>query len=703
MSRSEASHDAIPRAVPYPLQRGFADHLRALEEMYGRDFHAVASLGNPDAVRVVACKQDGCAFEYMASDGAYHGALTGTLLEIWAEVDGAPVSWAAIEPALRGRVQSRFAAQRPMIEGPARRRLFSLDEQAGSAEIVPIIDMGDGFQLETGRLMGAMVGDVYGVMPTGSRTYDAANAVAEARIARISATIAEVPALDWKHGCTQLPPNAVAIPVETQAVRRPIAVDVPDSMRAEVERKIAEARTLRVAGPDDAVALATLRVVGTTLTVEDRAGLRWPPAEFPAGLRAAIDHLADLGAAQAVRDLEGEHGVLASELEIEWGTVELEHTQRMPEHGGALALDDKLYLRVKTTSARRLYVHVFNIGLGGQIQSLTRFAPAGAQLWEHSPELLLGEDPDGSVPGLALSWPAAIPRDGTPRVDELIVAVTSAPANLQCLETGGPPAAPRGGGSRLENLISQVRNGLPRNSRAEQAIDGFFVKRLSYLLHPRDAVMADTAFAIDRNPLRQAATRVPDAWNARDGAARPSGTISIELEALAVENLEVPSTDIRVDALVCTRSRAAAGYHSWTQRGPGALTRQVLFHGPVLDFVDLYIWVSRDAPGSPELTQLLAQRAVTPAFQDAARAFLVGNDRTSGPWTAAAGASAVLARMARDAVLAVAGSCIGLYRASFLAQDRFGTGRHLEVSAQRTRKFSVALQIEHNTPDQGAR
>jgi hypothetical protein len=348
---------------------------------------------------------------------------------------------------------------------------------------------------------------------------------------------------------------------------------------------------------------------------------------------------------------------------------------------------------------------VFNIGLSGNIVSLTgRSAPTGVRLADSDAELVLGRGFDGSLVGCKLSWPDEIPRDGIPRTDEIIVIVTVAPANLGGLETAARGRAARGAGSKLEDMLAQLQDGLPRGVPEGQVDEGFLVKRLSYFLHPRDAVMGDVAFAVDHNPLRQRALQAPGAWRTERPRSTPRGameaptppdTISIEISDFIVERREALPADIRIDALVCTRGPGRLRYAAWTQRCrrvvDGArlqLADPVVARWGVRDFVDLHLWVSSDAGGA--LEQLLADRAACADLDDPGGPLASPEGAAGASW-AAAGGAAVLARRAGDALLEAAGTSMGLWRTCFLAQERFGAGRHSVAGTHRTGSFSFSL------------
>ena len=711
MSRSAAVREAVPRALSHPVQLGFATHLAQLRAAYQAAFSAVAALGDANAVRLVACGREESAFESPGDDGTFHGAFTRALLDVLAQIGTADISWAAVRDAIRARVVRDFAIQRPDVEGPVRRRLFSLaeDDDRGGVTVTAI---GERFRLPVGQLTGVVLGDVYGVMPIGSTSYDARRALGELEVVEVHALTSYA---RRNAGDTAIPVDAVALPITRNVLRRAVVVVAPDDARPAIEHAIAASPRLRIAQDGEPATVARLRLAGGLLTIEDNRGPMFPAMRFPGELSATVTNVANLGVAQAVRELVGEHGVHERELEIELGTVQRGLPSKLPDHGAMLGLRDRLYVKIANKAHRRLFAHVFNIGVRGKVTLLTRFAPAGVALDRGDPAFVLGESNSGALEGLGLTWPVGLPVSDGPRLDEVVVIVTTAQTSLHGLETQEVLATTRGHGTRLQDTLAQLQDGLTRDVSGGPPPEGFFVKRLSYLLHPRDAAMAGLAFEVDDNPSGHAAAREPEAWLApgRDAGARSARSadpavdapeeIAIRLVDLIVENTRAMfAADIRIDALICTRAPApAGGLATWTQKYTNIkdgqrlpLDNGLVFLGAVRDFVDITLFVSRDTAGSLELAKLFATRATSPELRDAAGALLVAAGVVAAPWVAAVGASAVLARMAYELVLGVTGTSIGLYRTSFLRRERFGVGRHPAQSVYRAQDFSFSLAIE---------
>jgi len=470
---------AIARALPHPVHAGFTEHLDSLRAMHGKNFEEIHGLGNPHAVRLVACGQTESAYEY-AAQGSYRGAFTEALVDVLHQVGDAPVSWQAISEAIRLRVLARFPLQRPAVEGPARRKPFSHTEVAMTSGVEIRID-GDKVRLAEGLLTGVCHNDIYAVMPAGSLIYNG-SPLAELEVVEVSALTALA---HQRTGPRPLPADAIAFPLRRGSAKRAVALEVPVEHRRLVEAEFAKHQSLRVATADD-VPIATLRLVDRVLVVDDACGRARRPMQFPTDLRVAFEAIVSLGVAQGLRELDGEHGVAATELGLELGIVEDGHLRRLRDHGSAFGLGEKLYVRIANRSHRGLFVHVFNICADAEIQLMTHFARTGWLLDRRAPALVLGQAATGANVGVSLSWPRAL--DPTiPGLEEIVVVATLRRTNLAALETGeGAVAHSRG--NQPQNPLGLLRDGLCRTVSADAAQNGFLLRRLSYLLCPHDSI-----------------------------------------------------------------------------------------------------------------------------------------------------------------------------------------------------------------------
>jgi hypothetical protein len=496
MSRDDPDkpgEDPVVRALPHPVRRGFAAHLEALRAKYGADFAAVDARSNPDAVRLVACGQDECAVECTV-DGASYGALTAALLAALREVGNTPVCWASILASIQSWVGHWVRVQHPGIEGPVRRRLFSLDEDHGS-EVVPITALANGFQVGAGKISRVTVGDVYAVMPFGSRTYASDRAIGRVRISAVSGTTADavVLASTGVETALSLPAGSVALPIERRAAPYPVQIDIPHDAWPAVTEAIAANPLLRIAVAEEASELPRLCITEGQVTLQDGFRSLGPPVEYPDDLHGVVQALANLAVACSLRDLAGEHGVLASEIDLAWGTVDGGTLRQVAEHGGSLAPGNRIYVRVTRRTDRPLYVHVFELGCRGTITLCTNYAHTGEALTDDRPECMLGRDARGAVIGFELGTLDAQLGDAS-RTAELIVIVTDAPADLRRLETVDPVAGLRGLDAERAGSIA-----LPGSSDTGQrslvSREGFLVTHLSVELPPFSSEVAQRIHA----------------------------------------------------------------------------------------------------------------------------------------------------------------------------------------------------------------
>jgi hypothetical protein len=257
---------------------------------------------------------------------------------------------------------------------------------------------------------------------------------------------------------------------------------------------------LRIAGPGDVGSIATVRIADGAATIEDPGGPLFSPAAFPSGIAGVIAHVANLGVAQGLRELEGDHGMLASELAIELGTVRDGDARPLPDHGGALGVHDRYYVKLERRGQRPLFVHVLSISARGKIMLLTHFARGGGVLDRHHPSVLIGQRADGAVVGVGLRWPEGLPRTGLPRLTEFVVIATPTSTDLSGLETRELVVA-RSGGNSLQRALAELCDGKYRGGSHAAGLDGFLVKRLSILLAPGDPgalPTGDLARAIDQ-------------------------------------------------------------------------------------------------------------------------------------------------------------------------------------------------------------
>ncbi len=676
MSRDQAVAGAPARALPKLTWLGIGKHHDDVRARFG-PIDAPGAMGNPKAVRLAASGDWQPAIQTVDAEGQPIGMLTQALLAVLAEIGDAEVSWRALGDAIRMRVLRQVTMQRPMVEGPVKRRLFSLTETETAA--IAIEPRGDALRLGAGRLAGVSAGDVYGVTEIDAPGFSPETEIARVRVERVEALHAIARPIEWSPGHDALRREAIAWPLELALARHAVWLDAAEPERAELEAAIARSARLRVATPPRSPVVGELRARGGELLALPRAGRPIDRGARPWSVPDAIRQLEQLAAAQTLVELEGEHGLADEEVEIEWGTVHAGGALiPRPAHWAALGLGDRIYLRLRNRAAGQpRFAHVFNVGLGGKISLLSAYAPAGIRIGPGREELV------GN--GYRLGWPEGARRD-EPGVDTLIVIVTTRAAELRVLETADAEARKKAWavGSPLQRLLTQLHDGKPRDAAPAEP---FFVARRSYVLYPLQAPIASPGFAVDEDPLAMIGAARPDVWI---GAAAGEGGQEIEIR---LRGLAAPRP-VRLDALVCTRdrdpARVLAAHTLEVAGGAPARDGDLLWRGPVRDLVDIYLWVA-PARGGRGLAELLKPALGQPPLAEAAGALVVRDE--GAPWSLAGGASAALARAAGELLRAAAPETAGLLHTSFAAAERYGIGRHPASGLYRGHGVELGLSI----------
>lgn len=363
--------------------------------------------------------------------------------------------------------------------------------------------------------------------------------------------------------------------------------------------------------------------------------------------------------ATALRALDGG---AASRLELALSVGAPPRT--LPPHGAGVGLGDRLVVRIANRGASAFVAHTWHLDARG---ALSPIAALPVEAGSHQ-EL-----------ALAPPWPADAPRTAAQRGELVVIASLDPTA-----DSADPLALARGPGAAVATR--------------------------SWVVYPDAAAVAGGGFELDDNPTGLGAAASPRAWEpapapgtpvARGGTA--PGAVAIQLVELVVaNNRALFAADIRVDALISTRSAGGETFATWTDTWRGVrdgqrLTqdRSLIYRGPVEDFLDIRLWVSRDVEGSEALGALLAKHGKSPQLAAAAGtlATAAGVAVAAAPWIAAAGGVMVMSSIAGELVRGVAGTSIGLYRTSFLAEDRFGIGRLPADGLLRAQHFAFALEI----------
>lgn len=479
LSRSIGPPSSV-RARPVRPRR-LARHLDDLRAR-GAPLDRLHPAGNPHAVRLVAAGQYEHARERATRAGVWSGVMTDAFLGVLDQIGDAEVPWSAIGRAVRERVQAEYPDQRPDVEGPVHRALFSLRELP-DARAVAVFQHDGATRLRAGRLAGVVAGDVYGIMPALAPAYRGAHALGTARVTELTALEAQV-AVELRPPCPRLPPDAIAFPQQVALPRLPVAVEIDDGWGPSLEAAIAASPRLRLVETAE-LPLVTIRRAGPGLVVEDGIGpLSEPTPSIGPDAIAKVVAIAGVRAVgQSVLLLHGDPSA-AGRAEVEWGLVIDGKPVAQPPHGRELRVGDAIYVAVDNLTQARIFAHIFNVGPLGEVALLNSRTPGGLPI-EPGARRVLGSDA-GVLRGQRVSWPTGMPAT-SPRRDDLVVIATRTSIDLRVLETTAEAArgAVTRGSLSLVRLLSQLHVGGTRDSLPPEVDDcDAQILHRSFILRP---------------------------------------------------------------------------------------------------------------------------------------------------------------------------------------------------------------------------
>lgn len=697
-------HDMLVKALIRPAfgeYHSVTEHITRLRRQ-GLRVDKRHLVGSPHAVRIVACAPEQSAYEYTNSSGDRIGMLTEALTQALTEAGDLPLTWFALMQSVRRRVLNLAPNQRPEVEGPSRRLLFSTAE---SDPIVawPVLPGGAGrVSLPGAGLLGTQVGDEFTIMPPDVPGSDPAASVGVAVVDRVGSLSAQA-TLRLRPPWTALPASARAYRSRAMAPALPVWLPEANLLVDDLAAAIARSPLVRVATPDDAAAVEVRVDPVGRFTVHDRVGpLHDPRPAGSAGVAQVVVDLERLARATALRDLaEDPQYLLEEPVTVEWGRVTSTGAEPLRTSGEVLHEGDLVYVRVRNDGQQTVYVSLVDIGVSARIAVPTDFSPSGVRLSPGEEYVLGFDDFDGRLIGVPLAWPPGVVPTAA-RLETIRAIITSAPLDVGLLQQEGirghePPGVNR---SPLADMLAQVALGAVRElGRDAGPKVRYALRTIDFLLSPAPPPPVETAtFLIDERPepsVRLLATR----------AVAPAA-VAVRLDELVVHrNRALGGADIRVDAVVLTGGDNAEQpvYRARTERFHNIrdgerlpLDRMLIYHGPAVDYLDLAVWVSRDTTDSLALSDLLRDQLGSQEVQEAGLqlAGLMVAAPQAATAVAAVGAGAVIVNVAYRLLLDTVGKSIGLYRTSLLAQEKFGVGRHPANGTLRAQDFSFAFTID---------
>lgn len=687
----------VPRALPKSWFLGIPHHVAALQSR--DDFRDVES--NPFAVRLAAAGIHQSAYEYESARHGRVGMFTEALTMALEQAEIQEISWAVLGRRVREQVLAKQPVQRPELEGPADRALFSCHEIRREGVLTffydPVPDHPERISSENtflrgGRLAGAEQGNVYGLMPPDSVRFDQERKLGTARVIEVQGGRSRVilNADPW------VPQGVPAFLLEEVLPGRPIHLEDEESSRTLGEALMLEP-LLCVAGAGDAdqQLLATVRCQDGLFHIRDESGM---PTAFPhADPMRVTKNLTALARARNLREMTSGEGVytLMQPFDYEWGRVEEGEAVPLPITNALVHNGDRVYVRVTNRGTTRLFVNLIDIGVSRSIGILNRSQLSGVAM-EPGESYCFGQRAYDQITGNRMRWPKQVPDDG-PRLETIVVVVSDQPQDLTVLESQGVQRF--FGSSPLQQMLIRAGQGVTREVSWEEEADvRYAIRFIDFTFHPGQRPAGpEPRFWQEDRPDPSLLVNLPRSL------APPPVKLAVRLKELIVHrNRALGAGDIRVDVMCTTQSTddeqpmmyqlGSMSFPDVRDETPLPFDRLLVYSGPVRDYLDFAIWVSRERDKNMELASRIGDFLGSSPFKTAAT--VLGGIATCAPQTAGvlalANATSGVFQFVSDLLNRSMGKSIGLYRASWLFRENFGIG---QMPMKRIRDFSLALEI----------
>jgi len=679
----------MPRSLPrsYPMDDAWIELAELERAIQAGD---LLDFSNPDAVRVVACDPTQSAYEEDGQLGR-HGVLTTEFALLLRELGERRVSWRVLVDRIRQRINGSLTLQRPEVEGPADRLLFSLEERR-AIHALPVRMLDGHPSIEAAALFGVSVGDVFRILSEDEQPIVTAS---------VGAMVDDRAQLDLPDDlAASLPAILLADPVSATTTRG-VRLDLAPPLDAVVTTAVERSGLLHIAG-DGEPTVATI-IGNGGLRVQDPTGLPLHEESVPSddvGALRAVRLVERIARAERMRSLTSSPGAADSlRVRVEYA-IHDDSGRRVVEPGEVLYPGDRVNLTVTNVSDSTLYVGVFDLDTAYNVKLLHRAEPGGIKLPPGESRVL------GGSKGGSLTWDDGVPEDA-PRLESLIVIASSAPQEFTLLQTPKSRGADERPHSDLELLLlgaATGQRGFPGEDDPPSA--AYHVETVDFMLSP--GARPDTAeppFSI-----REVSRFTKTAARPRAAIAPPS-RVAVRLTELRVNNNKALfRSEVRLDALVVTATDDGVVATPFTFPFPGIADGDLLpidnlrlFLGPIRDFLDIAIWVNRNDRKGADLAQLFETALANPATQ-ASLSVVGGLVLAAPPVAAAIGAVAAVAsiiRLGADLVGKAVGKEIGLYRTGFLEHEQFGVGRHPAAGARVAQGISFSYEVVDVSPHPG--
>ncbi|KAG5746258.1 hypothetical protein H9Q70_011059 [Fusarium xylarioides] len=444
--------------------------------------------GNPHSVRVVAAESDRPAYERSDGDKTM-GNLTRLLVQEIKTAGNSMIPWAVLLENIRRKMENSGIDQRPQVEGPKMRSLFSLNQADywGQLDIDSYTGKGK-TKLRGGLLAEVREGDQYAVMPPRSLSIDPKRQIALATVQSARPETSTI-TLEFKEGHSTIPMDSKAFPLHRYRPGYGLAISgAQEEMQRLLSSRLETARFTHQHDPDkdgpSPFAIVECHNGKLILSYPKKTSVfKYPMAnesEYAEAVNNAIYQLDRVARADQLLSLgpRKNHELDVSCVSIEVGTVCDGDTEAFIGRGKySIEEGTPIYMKILNNGEQKLFASVFLVTAMGSIECLSMGSPSGAELFPGGKEPYYpyqdAYDAD-EVKGFSFDWPRPIPRVGS--LDEAFtVIITNKKVDLGFLST-----------AYTKEVIARELNksNLGNVSRSSKALR-FGIKRIDYEFVPK--------------------------------------------------------------------------------------------------------------------------------------------------------------------------------------------------------------------------
>ncbi|KAL1879183.1 hypothetical protein Daus18300_001762 [Diaporthe australafricana] len=426
-------------------------------------YNQVVTEGNKYAVRLVAAESEKVAFEGdaprvvtsrgLGSGGSKMGRLTRELVLELNSIGDRRTTWDAVLPQLRLKLEgAHMQSQRPSVEGPRSRVLFSLEtlEYWGKLRVAGSRDNEEVTLMGGGVLAGVEVGDEYAILPLTASRPDPAAQIAFTKVTDVW----QLKAIDNLK--KRLKPSYTVVNKHQERFA---------TIKQDGDRLILDH------GKDDPL-------LGYPMTTKSVGADPVNDLIFQLEKLVKADQLLNLTEVCADDALDD------CQVLTEVGLVKHDRAKKWQDGDNQLRVVEGQcpYLIIKNEGNSTLYATVFHVSSMGTIEWLSHGSPSGAELHKGC-EYAPGQKSHGhrdlrrNMVQWQHVWPASVPRRG-PLDENFVVVLTSGKADLGFWESMRRPSVSELGAAK------ELRAGY-EDKGFENSDIKFCVRRIPFKLVPR--------------------------------------------------------------------------------------------------------------------------------------------------------------------------------------------------------------------------